>query len=58
VLVAGLIVLSVGLTGCGRKSALDPPPGAAVTKTTGCTDCAPAPGPEKPDKPFFLDWLL
>ncbi len=57
VLVAGMIVLSIGLTGCGRKAALEPPPGAAVTTET-CTTCAPAPGPKKPDKPFFLDWLL
>ncbi len=54
--VAGMIVLAIGLAGCGRKAALDPPPGTAVTKTTTTTD-EPAP-PEKPDKPFFLDWLL
>jgi predicted small lipoprotein YifL len=57
VLVAGVIVLAIGLAGCGRKAALDPPPGAAVTTKT-CATCAPAPGPEKPNKPFFLDWLL
>ncbi len=56
VLVAGMIVLAFGLAGCGRKAALDPPPGAAVTTKTTCTTCAPA--PEKPHKPFFLDWLL
>jgi hypothetical protein len=56
-LVAGMIVLAIGLAGCGRKAALDPPPGAAVTTKT-CATCAPAPGPKKPDKPFFLDWLL
>ena len=54
-LVAGVLVLSIGLAGCGRRAALDPPPGAAVTtKTTGAPDA----GPEKPNKPFFLDWLL
>jgi predicted small lipoprotein YifL len=58
VLVAGIAVLAIGLTGCGRKAALDPPPGAAVTTTTSCTTCAPAPAPKGPDKPFFLDWLL
>ena len=57
VLIAGMIVLSIGLTGCGRKAALDPPPDAAVATKT-CTTCAPAPAPEKPHKPFFLDWLL
>ncbi len=57
VLVAGVIVLAMGLAGCGRKAALDPPPGAAVTTKT-CATCTPAPAPEKPKKPFFLDWLL
>ena len=57
VLVAGVIVLAIGLAGCGRKAALDPPPGAAVATKT-CATCAPAPAPEKPNKPFFLDWLL
>jgi predicted small lipoprotein YifL len=56
-LVAGMIVLAIGLAGCGRKSALDPPPGAAVTAKT-CATCAPATGPQKPNKPFVLDWLL
>jgi predicted small lipoprotein YifL len=56
-LVAGMIVLAAGVSGCGRKAALDPPPGAAVT-TKDCPTCAPTPGPEKPNKPFFLDGLL
>jgi predicted small lipoprotein YifL len=29
-LVAGLTVLALGLSGCGRKGPLDPPPGASV----------------------------
>jgi predicted small lipoprotein YifL len=53
-LVAGLVVLAVGLAGCGRKAALDPPPSANVTTPDGTT----APPPEKPNKPFFLDWVL
>ncbi len=52
-----MIVLAIGLAGCGRKAALDPPPGAAVATKT-CATCDPAPAPEKPHKPFFLDWLL
>lgn len=56
-LLAGMIVLAVGVSGCGRKAALDPPPGAAVT-TKDCPTCAHAPNPEKPNKPFFLDGLL
>ena len=57
-IMVGLSVLAFGLAGCGRKAALDPPPGASVTTKTTCTTCAPAPAPEKPHKPFFLDWLL
>ena len=56
VLVAGTIVLAIGLAGCGRKAALDPPPSPAVTSKT--TAPAPAPAVKKPAKPFFLDWLL
>ncbi len=56
VLVASIVVLSIGLTGCGRKATLDPPPSPAVTDDTGAP--APAPAPKKPGKPFFLDWLL
>ncbi len=52
-----MIVLAVGLSGCGRKALLDPPPGAAVTDNT-CDTCKTAPEAEKPHKPFFLDWLL
>ena len=54
VLIASTIVLAVGLAGCGRKAALDPPPSAAVATPDGTK----APPPEKPNKPFFLDWLL
>ena len=49
-----MIVLAVGLTGCGRKAKLDPPPEPAVTTQDG----AAQPAPDRPDKPFFLDWLL
>ena len=55
VLVAGIVVLAIGLTGCGRKAALDPPPTPAVTDGTGAP--APAPPPTT-GKPFFLDPLL
>lgn len=30
-LIAGLTVLALGLSGCGRKGPLDPPPGASMT---------------------------
>jgi predicted small lipoprotein YifL len=54
-LIAGLLVAAVGLSGCGRRGALEPPPGASVTSTG---EKAPDTGAKKPDKPFFLDWLL
>ena len=56
VLIAGALVLTVGLAGCGRKAALDPPPSASTY--SGATDNKNTPPPAKPDKPFFLDWLL
>ncbi len=55
-LIAGTVVLAIGLAGCGRKAALDPPPSAAVTTPAGAKTAPPPPA--KPDKPFFLDWLL
>lgn len=30
-LIAGLTVLALGVSGCGRKGPLDPPPGASMT---------------------------
>ena len=55
-LIAGLVVGAVGLAGCGRKGALEPPPSGAAVTSSG--EKAPDTGPKKPDKPFFLDWLL
>jgi predicted small lipoprotein YifL len=64
----GALALALGLAGCGRKGALDPPPSATLAQ--------PAPGqPTRPDahvdaqghpvappatqkRPFILDWLL
>ncbi len=59
-----LLVTSLALTACGRRGALEPPPGAAAVEqqgipqpgaTTG-TDTATA--EEKPDPPFILDALI
>jgi predicted small lipoprotein YifL len=33
-LIAGLTVLALGLSGCGRKGPLDPPPGASAAPGT------------------------
>jgi hypothetical protein len=45
--VAATLVLALGLAGCGRKSALDPPPGGlADPSVTGAVPPAAAPGPD------------
>lgn len=56
--IAGLLVAAVGLAGCGRKGALEAPPGA--TLQTVAPEAVEAPGqqPPKPDKPFILDGLI
>lgn len=53
-LVLTLVAAAIGLSACGRKGPLEPPPNA-VTAT------APQPAeatPPKPDKDFILDPLL
>jgi predicted small lipoprotein YifL len=67
----GLVVavtLALGLGGCGRKGALDPPPGGLAEPTVIGAQPAPAPGPDgqvaaapapQPAKKTTpLDWLL
>jgi predicted small lipoprotein YifL len=54
VVVVGLIAIAIGLSGCGRRGALEPPPGAAMKSATA----GEAPAPAKPDKKFILDPLL
>jgi predicted small lipoprotein YifL len=51
--VAGLVVASLALAGCGRKGPLDAPGGAAVQQND-----AGQPAPAKPDKHFILDPLV
>lgn len=56
IVLAGLLAAAVGLSGCGRRGPLEPPPSAAVT--------APAPGAtarpetaardEEPDEPASI----
>ncbi len=54
----GLLAAAVGLSGCGRKGALEAPPGMAMKAATA-GDVPPADAaPKKPDKPFLLDPLL
>jgi predicted small lipoprotein YifL len=53
--VVAVIVSAAMLAGCGRKGALEPPPSAkAVDGEQGKT----SKGPEKPNKPFGLDFLI
>jgi predicted small lipoprotein YifL len=67
--VAGALVAALGLTACGRKAGLDPPPAAAAVPAGEAA--APAPdmlGADSEGRPvaaatsqrkhFFLDWLL
>jgi predicted small lipoprotein YifL len=58
-LIAGVLVAAVGLSACGRRGALDPPPSAAA-KAAPTADGKPPPdrGITKPDRPFVLDPLL
>jgi predicted small lipoprotein YifL len=46
---------ALGLTGCGRKGRLEPPPGQALVEKNGKEV---DPGIVKPKKSFFLDPLL
>ena len=63
VAVAGAILAALTLSGCGRKGALEAPPGASVSDQrrdpadmpdTGDTGQKTA----APDKPFALDFLI
>ena len=69
VLVCGLIVL--GLSACGRRGALEPPPGSAggqalpetaeqstLPSPVGTPRSKPSRGYTVPNKPFILDPLL
>ena len=54
-LVIGLIAAAIGLSGCGRRGALEAPPGMAMESATAGE--VPA-APTKPNKKFILDPLL
>ncbi|MBV9427134.1 MAG: hypothetical protein JO084_05395 [Bradyrhizobiaceae bacterium] len=66
---AATVALALGLGACGRKGALDPPPGGLAEPTVIGAQPAPAPGPDgqvaaapaapQPAKKTTpLDWLL
>jgi predicted small lipoprotein YifL len=50
--IAGMVLASLALTGCGRKGPLEAPGGAAVQ------DQGPVADQQKPDKHFILDPLV
>lgn len=56
---AATIVIALGLSACGKRGALQPPPGTAAVepaaKEKGKQTSKTA---EKPHKPFILDGLL
>jgi len=54
----GLLAAAVGLSGCGRRGALEAPPGMAMKTADAGQLPAETPAPQKPNNPFFLDWLL
>ena len=51
---AGVLIAGLALSACGRKGALEPPPGAGASDSS---DPATRQA-EKPDRPFVLDPLL
>jgi predicted small lipoprotein YifL len=54
VLVLAVVVAAVGLSACGRRGPLEPPPGSAVAADPAADPATPP----KPDKDFILDPLL
>jgi len=55
---AAVLIASVGLSACGRKGALQPPPKAAITEDQAATDGSQPPGNDGPNRKFPLDFLL
>jgi len=59
-----VLAASLALTACGRRGALQPPPGASVGQPQASPGSAAAAGTntgtaqEKPDPPFILDRLI
>lgn len=56
--IVGILVAGLALSACGRKGALEPPPGAKTADYVSGEDPAVAEKEAKPDRPFFLDGLL
>lgn len=54
----GILVAAVGLSACGRRGALEPPPGAQATSSPDDDSSADREKAQKPNRPFILDGLL
>ncbi len=50
-----IMLIAFGISACGRKGPLDPPPSAQILTDETNQE---APAPPKPDNPFFLDPLI
>ncbi len=59
-MLVGLLAVSVGLSACGRKGALEAPVGSIAAKDDGMAAAATdeEKAKQKPDKAFILDPLL
>lgn len=57
---AAVLISAVGLSACGRKGALEPPPGpkATLSEDGAQTEDGKKGKPAKPNRPFALDFLL
>jgi predicted small lipoprotein YifL len=54
---AVVLLSAVGLSACGRKGALEPPPSAQATQPND-SNASPNPKDQKPNRPFALDFLI
>ncbi len=57
--IAGVLIAGLTLSACGRKGALEAPPGASASDADlTIDDPVAAEKAKKPDRPFVLDGLL
>lgn len=58
-LVTGIVIAGLALSACGRRGALEPPPGAEASEPNLASgDPVQAKMDAKPQRPFILDGLL
>jgi predicted small lipoprotein YifL len=56
--IAGVLIAGLALSACGRRGALESPPGAKASDASESSDSVEARQAAKPDRPFILDGLL